>query len=119
MYFSCIFVYMFMLFFKRRKVHIHQQNGVGINVADLRDFKYKFYIANDSCQHLPLKYFECQPVSSKRIAIMIVQVEDDSHVNIIWAGNHWAYRGALDAAGIPGPPMRLMISQLYFVSMWV
>jgi hypothetical protein len=85
------------------KVHIHQQNGVGINSADFQDFKYKFYVLNDPCQNLPLKWFECQPPVSKRIAIMIVQVEDDSHVNIIWAGNTWAYRGALDAAGKPGP----------------
>ena len=88
---------------KCNKVHINQQSGVGINLADLRGFEYKFYVLNDPCRNLPLKWFECQPPVSRRIVIMIVQVEDDNHINIIWAGNTWAYRGALDAAGIPGP----------------
>ena len=45
---------------------------------------------------------------SKRITTMTVQLVTDACVTVVWAGDTWAYRGALDAAGVPGPCVKLM-----------
>ena len=51
---------------------------------------------------MPLKWFECHSVLSRRIAIMTIQIQDDHHVNIIWSGDTFAYRGLLGDNNVPG-----------------
>ena len=51
---------------------------------------------------LPLKMFEAQPVIGKRVVTMFVQPESATNVSILFGGNTWAFRAALDEAGVKG-----------------
>ena len=51
---------------------------------------------------LPLKMFEAQPVIGKRVVTMFVQPESATHVSVLFGGNTWAFRAALDEAGVKG-----------------
>ena len=79
---------------------------------------------------LPLKMFEAQPVVrpiflnetmlnskggnvnpshfplyevGKRVVTMFIQPESGTHVSVLFGGNTWAFRAALDEAGVKGP----------------
>ena len=82
------------------QVHVHQQIGIDINNAEVHDFLAKPYVINPGNADLPLQWFECHPVVSKRLTIMIIQIESESCVSVIWTGDVWAYRGALLTAGV-------------------
>ena len=84
------------------QVHLHQQIGIDIGNAEVNNFARKPCIVHTGSAELPLQWFECQPVFSKRIAIMVVQIESESLITVIWAGDVWEYRGRLLAAGIQG-----------------
>ena len=82
------------------QVHLHQQIGIDINYAEVEDFAIKPYVIHPGSAELPLQWFECQPVVSERLAIMIVRIRNESCVTVTWAGDVWVYRGLLRAAGV-------------------
>ena len=82
------------------QVHINQQVGIDIDITDVKDFTLKPYSVHQGCAALPLQWFQCQAVVSKRLAIMLIKVKSECCVTIIWAGDVWEYHGLLDAAGV-------------------
>ena len=81
-------------------MHIYQHIGGDINDADIQDFTFKRYSAHHGCAMLPLPWFQCQPAVFARLALMIVQVQSELSVSVVWAGDVFEYRGRLRAAGI-------------------
>jgi hypothetical protein len=84
------------------QVHIYQHCHQRLTDVDLSELKFNGYILHGPHAALPMRWYECQPVMSSRIAIMMIQPENATHVTVIWTGNIWTFRGALDTAGIPG-----------------
>ena len=62
----------------------------------------RYTLHDDEDEQMPLKWYECQPVFSKKIVMMHLQPESETCVSIIWSGNTWNYRNALDEARVPG-----------------
>ena len=81
------------------QVQLHQQFGINISNVELEKFLRKPCVIHPGSAELPLQWFECQPVVSKRLAIMTVYVTSESYVTVVWAGDVWVYRGLLCAAG--------------------
>ena len=81
------------------QVQLHQQLGININNVELEKFARKPCVIHPGSAALPLQWFECQPVVSKRLAIMTMYVTSKSYVTVVWAGDVWVYRGLLRAAG--------------------
>ena len=86
----------------RQQVYIHPHRGVQIPREQVHNFKFTPCTFMGDHGHMPLKWFECQSVLSRRIAIMIIQIQDDHHVNVIWSGDTFAYRGLLGDNNVPG-----------------
>jgi hypothetical protein len=84
------------------QVHIYQHCHQRLTDIDLGELKFNAYILHGPHAALPMQWYECQPVMSSRIAIMMIQPENATHVTVIWTGNIWNFRGALDIAGIAG-----------------
>ena len=89
----------------RVQVHLHQQIGIDINNADVQDFVLKPYYVHTGSEELPLRWFECYPIFSKRLAIMTVHITSESCVTVVWAGNVFVYRGLLRTAGATSLPI--------------
>ena len=87
------------------QVQLHQQLDININMTELNKFAHKPCVVHPGSVELPLRWFECHPVASKRIAIMTVHVTSESCVTVMWAGDVWAYRGLLRAAGATSLPL--------------
>ena len=83
-------------------MYLHAHRGVQLSREELRNLKFKPYTFMPDHDDIPLKWFECQSILSRRIAILTIQVRDDRHVNIIWSGDTFAYRGALGDNNVPG-----------------
>ena len=86
----------------RLQVYLHPHCGIGINDDQAQRFIFKPYTIMDASDDLPLKWFECQSIGSRRIAIMVLQVNTGDSVNVIWYGDTFAYRGALSKSNVTG-----------------
>ena len=84
------------------QVHLHPQRGIEIANDQAQHFGFKPYTIMDASDDLPLKWFECQSTGSRRIAIMVLQVNNGDSVNVIWCGDTFAYRGALSKSNVSG-----------------
>ena len=87
------------------QVQLHQQLDININITELKKFARKPCVIHPGGVELPLRWFECHPVASKRIAIMTVHITSESCVTVMWAGDVWVYRGLLRAAGAASLPV--------------
>ena len=87
------------------QVQLHQQFGINIHNVELQKFANKPCVVHPGSAELPLQWFECQPVVSKRLAIMIVHITSKSCVTVMWAGDVWVYRGLLRKAGATSLPL--------------
>jgi hypothetical protein len=87
------------------QVHLYQQVGVDINITEIKKFARKACVIHPGNVELPLRWFECHPVASKRIAIMTVHITSESCVTVMWAGDVWVYRGLLREAGATSLPL--------------
>ena len=88
---------------KNVQVQINQHGEQQITNAFVSDLNYEHYtVLSVSDEELPLKWYECQPVVGKKIVTMTVQVEDENHVSVLFGGNTWAFRQALDEFGVNG-----------------
>ena len=84
------------------QVHLHPHSDMGIAHNQQHHFDFKPYTIMDASDDLPLKWFECQSMGSRRIAIMVLQVTAGDSVNVIWCGDTFAYRGALSNSNVSG-----------------
>jgi hypothetical protein len=85
---------------KEVEVHIYQHGGQ--EISDVDDLEYEHYTLHEADEVLPLKWYECSPVISKRIVMLHLQPESETCVSVLWGGNTWNYRNALDEAGVKG-----------------
>jgi hypothetical protein len=60
---------------------------------------YKFF---EPAMKLPLLWKEAQPVVGKKILTMSIQPESEDVVSLVWSGQTYNLRDALDVAGIKG-----------------
>ena len=79
-------------------VHVYQHGARVIDTEAIDNFVYEHYTFHGLEDVAPLRWFEASPVMSKRIVFMHVQVESDSTVSVLWGGNTWEYKAALDEA---------------------
>ena len=62
-----------------------------------------------------MSIFEAQPVNGRRIVTFHIQNESDNNLlNILIAGNIWAFRSRLDALGVPGMYIEEGEKQVYY-----
>ena len=87
-----------------RQVQIHQHAAQLITNSFVSDeLSYDQYtVVSVSDDPLPLKWAECQPVMGKKLVTMTLQVESETHLSVLWGGNTWSFRQALDEAGVHG-----------------
>ena len=87
-----------------RQVQIHQHGAPLITNTFVSDeLNYDQYtVVSVSDDPLPLKWAECQPVMGKKLVTMTLQVESETHVSVLWGGNTWSFRQALDEYGVHG-----------------
>ena len=58
--------------------------------------------APNEAEQMPLKWYEAQPIVSKKIVVMQLQPESETCLSVLWSGNTCNYRSALDEAGVKG-----------------
>ena len=76
---------------------------IGVDIRSiLDDLEYGHYEPENPSTDLPLKSFEAQPLGSKKIVTVHVQVESDEIMSLLLAGNTWSFRAKLDEHGVPG-----------------
>jgi hypothetical protein len=99
------------------QVYFHPHISAGVSRDQLQHLQFKPCTIMDAIRDLPLKWFECQSVITRRIAIMVLQINSDVSINVIWCGDTFAYRGALSDNNVTG--MCLMFNHVlvhYIVS---
>ena len=84
------------------QVYLHPHVSAGISRDQLQHLQFKPCTIMGAIRDLPLKWFECQSVVTRRIAIMVLQLNSDIGINVIWCGDTFAYRGALCDKGVTG-----------------
>ena len=84
------------------KVCVHPHSNICIPKDRAQQLCYKPCTVMDNSDELPLKWFECQSMGSKRIAFMVLQASGDDTLNVIWCGDIFAYRGKLNDNGAQG-----------------
>ena len=85
------------------QVHIYQSGFKEIDDESVEHLKYKNYTLHvDAAENIPLKWYEAQPVASKKIVVMHLQPESETVLSILWSGNLWNYRSALEEVGVKG-----------------
>ena len=86
----------------RFQVYLHPQRDIWITNDQTQKFGFKPYTIMDASNDLPLKWFECQSAGSRRIVVMVLQANAGDSVNVIWYGDTFAYRGALNKSNVSG-----------------
>ena len=66
------------------------------------DLEYGHCELEDPSADLPLKLFEAQPVASKKIVAVHIQVKSEDVMSLLISGNTCNFRAKLDEHGIPG-----------------
>ena len=60
------------------------------------------YIVHEPASELPLKWNHAQPVMGKRVVTITLRCASEDTLRLIWSGNTWAFRDAMDEAGVKG-----------------
>ena len=65
------------------------------------DLLYEHYVYHEpSMKGLPLNVFEAQPFAGHRFVTMHVQPESETNASVLWEGEVFHFRKALDDAGV-------------------
>ncbi len=86
---------------KELKVKLCPHSNIDLSSV-FDELEYGHYELEDPSADLPLKFFEAQPVASKKIVAVHVQVESEDVMSLLISGNTWNFRTKLDEHGIPG-----------------
>ena len=82
---------------------VHLLPYIDVDISSVYDdLQYEHYVCNEPNDKLPLGIFEVWPAFGKRIVQVDVQIDDDSTLSLVIAGNTYAYRNRLDDSGIRG-----------------
>ena len=91
---------------KEIEIHVRPRKSAAAEVTSdlVESLSYEHLTFHEATAEskLPLKMFEAQPVIGKRVVTMFVQPESATNVSILFGGNTWAFRAALDEAGVKG-----------------
>ena len=82
--------------------HTSAQAEVTSDLVESLSYEHLTFHEAVSEAQLPLKMFEAQPVVGKRIVTIFIQPESGTHVSVLFGGNTWNFRSALDEAGVKG-----------------
>jgi hypothetical protein len=90
------------------EAHLYAHIGVdGLEQSKIEEqLNYEHYTMHEPAQEseLPLKWHEAVPCMGKRVATCHLTAASDTALKLIWSGNTWAFRDAMDEAGIKGSP---------------
>lgn len=88
------------------EIHVRPHKSAAAEVTSLlvESLSYEHLTFHEAAAEaqLPLKIFEAQPVVGKRVVTLFVQPESGTHVSVLFGGNTWNFRSALDEAGVKG-----------------
>ena len=90
--------------------HKSAANEVTSDLVESLSYEHLTFHEASAEAKLPLKMFEAQPVVGKRVVTMFLQPESGTHVSVLWGGNTWNFRAALDEAGVKGAPRRIILT---------
>ena len=93
-----------------QQVHVFQHAARSVEDSVMQHLLCGHYTFHQVGTHMPLKWFHCHMVDKRLITTMHVIPVSDVAVTLVWYGNIWAYRGALNLAGIPGLPLHRFLS---------
>ena len=85
--------------------HFHPHKGVDcLEQSKVDGMNYEHYTLHDQAEEceLPLKFYEAAPCIGKRVLTCHLTAENETELKIIWSGNTWAFRDAMDEYGIKG-----------------
>ena len=87
------------------ETHLYPHVGVDeITQAKIDDFNYEHYSLHPPTQgsEMPLKFHEAAPCIGKRVATLHLSATSDTELKLIWSGNTWVFRDAMDEHNIKG-----------------
>ena len=82
-------------------ISLHPHIGIDIG-ATWDDLAFPCYTMHDPEKKLPMGVFEAQPVQGKTVLTMTIQIETENIMSVIFHGQIWNFRDALEAYGIAG-----------------
>ena len=103
---------------KEVEVHVYQHGGQVLGDEAQENFQYEHYTFHEAEDVPPLKWYECSPVVSKRIVLMHLQPETESTLSVMFGGNTYSFRAALDEAGVKGAAANPLLLFCCFVFVW-
>ena len=83
------------------EVHIYP--FIDIDLSSLGEqMAYSPIVHHEPSTNLPLKVFQAQPVTGKRVLTLNFEPESDSELNLVITGNTWNFRDDLEKNGVSG-----------------
>ena len=87
------------------EVHIYTHPGVDFDSDKFKEeTSYEHYTFHLNAEDMPLKWNEAGPCIGKRVVSMHLCAQSETALKIVWSGNTWSYRDAMDTHEIKGPP---------------
>ena len=87
------------------ETHLYPHIGVDeITQAKVEEFIYEHYTLHPPSQEsdMPLKFHQAAPCIGKRVATLHLSASSDTEMKLIWSGNTWVFRNAMDEHNIKG-----------------
>ena len=87
------------------ETHLYPHIGVDEITQDkIDEFNYEHYTLHPPSQEsdMPLKFHEAAPCIGKRVATLHLSASSDTEMKLIWSGNTWVFRDAMDEHNIKG-----------------
>ena len=103
------FVWKVNLMAKEVEVHVYQHGDQVLSDEAQENFQYGHYTFHEAEDVPPLKWYECSPVVSKRIVLMHLQPESESTLSVMFGGNTYSWRAALNEASVKGAAANLFL----------
>lgn len=90
------------------ETHFYPHTGFdSFEQSKIDEMTYERYTLHGPAEEeeLPLKWHEAAPCIGKRVATCHLTAASDTELKMIWSGNTWAFRDAMDEHGIKGRPI--------------
>ena len=88
---------------KEVEIHLYPYLGVDeLTEEKIQEELSLTYIVHEPASDLPLKWNHAAPVMGKRVVTVTLRCASEDTLRLIWSGNTWAFRDAMDEAGVKG-----------------
>ena len=88
---------------KEVEIHLYPYLGVDeLTEEKIQEELSLTYIVHEPASDLPLKWNHAAPVMGKRVVTVTLRCSSEDTLRMIWSGNTWAFRDAMDEAGVKG-----------------